>query len=419
MRRNVLATITTVLILFITVTILTIITKPATSVRADSVSLGNWAWSSNIGWVDLAPNNTPVVVGSVSGDITGYAWSSNIGWIKFGGLSGYPSNGASGVPANIDSTTGEVRGWARACAGTANGDCSSMVSRTDGWDGWIELAGANHPSTAGGSSGVHMDDVIVGGASTKMLRGYAWGGNVIGWLQFNPDYSSLPLTPNPVSTPTLSTVMTVDYQIGLRSLRRTFIVSVSGGTAVGPITYQFKCKETDSSWSTPITTTDTFKVYADCDYSGLDIGNYTASAKVVREGVTSTPTKEITTTDSLLNLWIGGTGNSANKNSYTVKKGYTFGLKWGNALNPKFNQNTGKGYQCNTLIPTASGSNWSSVWDGNVNSDGRTFSPMNTTDTGTYVFKILCENKGGSPDDTQTASAVLEVISSSGGGGER
>ncbi len=159
-------------------------------------NLLGWAWSSTIGWVKL----DPIQIQAVSGNLIGYAWSPNIGWIKFNGLSQYPAGGAPGVPANINLSTGEVRGWIRACAGTISGDCSSMVSRSDGWDGWIELAGANHPSIkppaldAGGNvmSGVRMD------LDTGYIKGMAWGGEVVGWLNFN-------VTPSSVTPPFTAT----------------------------------------------------------------------------------------------------------------------------------------------------------------------------------------------------------------------
>lgn len=61
----------------------------------------------------------------------------------------------------------------------------------DGWDGWIELAGVNHPSifppkivNGVNVSGVHMN------ITTGILTGMAWGGNVVGWLSFNASTST-------------------------------------------------------------------------------------------------------------------------------------------------------------------------------------------------------------------------------------
>ncbi len=109
--------------------------------KASPSSLTGWAWSSNIGWLNLSD----ISIDQATGNMIGYAWSPNIGWVKFNGLSGYPTNGAPGVAANVNFNTGEIKGWIRACAGTGGGDCNS-ASRTEGWDGWIELAGSNHAS---------------------------------------------------------------------------------------------------------------------------------------------------------------------------------------------------------------------------------------------------------------------------------
>ena len=149
---------------------------------------GSWAWSSNIGWVSLdpIPGSTGIAIDGTTGNLSGYGWSSNIGWIKFGGLSSFP---AAGGNANINQSTGVVSGWIRACAGTASGDCSTMTSRSDGWDGWIELSGTNHSSLADGSgTGVWMNPM------TGALTGKAWGGDVVGWLDFDATIATVPLS---------------------------------------------------------------------------------------------------------------------------------------------------------------------------------------------------------------------------------
>ena len=105
-----------------------------------------------------------------TGDFSGYAWSENIGWINFAPTSGYPSTPLHG--ARLEGNT--VTGWARACAGTVNGDCAS-ASRADGWDGWIKLS-----DTVAPLYGVNYDP------ATGLFSGYAWGSNVVGWVDFAP-----------------------------------------------------------------------------------------------------------------------------------------------------------------------------------------------------------------------------------------
>lgn len=153
----------------------------ATPQYADSQTaapITGWLWSDNIGWVSMNCSNTSscgTVNYSVSiaadGTLSGYAWSDNIGWIKFGGLSSFPT-GSGTVAQNAAMSGTSLRGWARACAGTSTGDCASMTSRTDGWDGWIALSGTNFGPTLSGGS----------------FSGYSWGDENVGWLSWNSAY---------------------------------------------------------------------------------------------------------------------------------------------------------------------------------------------------------------------------------------
>ncbi|KKQ20539.1 MAG: hypothetical protein US33_C0016G0002 [Parcubacteria group bacterium GW2011_GWC1_36_9] len=122
-------------------------------------NISGWAWSSNIGWISF--NNTTGggsinygVNKNVDGTLVGYAWSSNIGWIQFGGLSGFPSGGGTQAQ-NANLNDDNLKGWARALSADGNG-----------WDGWISFSGAGY--------GVTLTDVN--------FTGYAWGSNVVGWI---------------------------------------------------------------------------------------------------------------------------------------------------------------------------------------------------------------------------------------------
>ena len=158
-------------------------------------NISAWAWSSNIGWISM---NCINVRGSCTasnygvnknddGTLSGYAWSSNIGWIKFGGFSESPSDfpkgsGTQPKNANINLGNGKLQGWVRACAGTVNGDCTG-ASRTDGWDGWISLAGT---TTSGAPYGVTLDGNVSTFASQyTCLTDCAWGSDVVGWVDFS------------------------------------------------------------------------------------------------------------------------------------------------------------------------------------------------------------------------------------------
>lgn len=141
--------------------------------QAEGMTVDGWAWSDTIGWIDLS-----TLSGNGSGDITGYAWSDNIGWVKFGGLSSFPS-GAGTAAQNAQIVGGSLVGWARACAGTASGDCSSMTDSAGGWDGWISLSGTGYGVTYSGGA----------------FGGYAWGSDVVGWLEFDAVSLCTPTTP--------------------------------------------------------------------------------------------------------------------------------------------------------------------------------------------------------------------------------
>jgi hypothetical protein len=156
--------------------------------------LAGYAWSSTIGWISMSCVNTGTCATSdyrvsilPDGSLDGYAWSSHIGWIKFGGLGSFPAGaGTTNANAAAVGTYPDLNlvGWARACAGTDGGDCSSMATAPGGWDGWISLSGSGY--------GVSFD-------SSGARDSYAWGGGgttgVVGWVQWDGvtyDSSSVP-----------------------------------------------------------------------------------------------------------------------------------------------------------------------------------------------------------------------------------
>ena len=160
--------------------------NPVKIVKAASqVSVIGYAWSDNIGWIQFKSEDGEqisygVLYDTQTGQLSGYAWSDNIGWIKFDELSSYP--GSSPWDAKADTSSGLVSGWARACAGTVPGDCTSMTSRTDGWDGWIQF-------DTGKSNPVTID--LTNGEFRGEFHGYAWGSDVVGWISFNCKEGSL------------------------------------------------------------------------------------------------------------------------------------------------------------------------------------------------------------------------------------
>ncbi|MBT9150627.1 MAG: hypothetical protein DDT40_00800 [candidate division WS2 bacterium] len=125
-------------------------------------NVSGWAWSENIGWISF--NNTTGggttnygVHINTDGTFTGHAWSANIGWINFAPTGPYPA--LPNHSARVDTTNGQVSGWARALA------------HGDGWDGWIKMRGANY--------GVSINFV------NGEFSGWAWSNMVIGWISFS------------------------------------------------------------------------------------------------------------------------------------------------------------------------------------------------------------------------------------------
>lgn len=113
-----------------------------------------WAWGTNTGWINLAPDNGGVTV--YSDHLEGYAWGENIGWIRLGAYAGgsahaYANDAASTYGVNNDGV----------------GNLSGYAWSTNA--GWINFA-PNY-------GGVWIDPV------TGDFDGYAWGENT-GWLSF-------------------------------------------------------------------------------------------------------------------------------------------------------------------------------------------------------------------------------------------
>jgi hypothetical protein len=126
-------------------------------------SLTGYAWSDTTGWMcmGMAACPTAAVAINPNGTLTGYAWSDSIGWIQFGGLStaAMPTGaGTQSINAQLTGTT--FSGWVRAIAADNNL-----------WDGWISLGGTGYGLSASGGQSV-----------SGPVAGYAWGGDVVGWV---------------------------------------------------------------------------------------------------------------------------------------------------------------------------------------------------------------------------------------------
>lgn len=147
--------------------------KPVADAFSDDDGVRGWAWSSTIGWISFncadqgvcGSSNYAVRMNRDTGVFSGYGWSSNIGWVDFAPGGAYPAAPVYGVRADLAS--GTITGWARALA------------YGDGWDGWIKITDAK----------IGQGGVIKNSAGTE--GGWAWGGNVVGWLNFSNPFASV------------------------------------------------------------------------------------------------------------------------------------------------------------------------------------------------------------------------------------
>ncbi len=161
--------------------------------------LYGYTWSTSIGWVKMnncdSPSNCPPGIGygatipltGTTRPITGYGWSSNLGWVSFN------SSATTSCPASVPVSTNcqariewgatggsavPVKGWARACSVFATGCSGALrpVSQNGGWDGYISLQDSNTADS--------VDYGVTLNTSTGVMSGFAWGDQVVGWVDF-------------------------------------------------------------------------------------------------------------------------------------------------------------------------------------------------------------------------------------------
>lgn len=140
---------------------------------ADYSGVNGFAWSDNIGWIQMGGYTGSVKIDLATGDMSGFAWTDTVGWINFGpakDLVAYPGCGYPSLPCNsakLDLATGQVSGWARV---------ESIKTCSGGWSGcgWILMQ-------SGASFGVKYD------LDTNNIDGtnkWAWSDD-FGWLDFS------------------------------------------------------------------------------------------------------------------------------------------------------------------------------------------------------------------------------------------
>ncbi len=293
-------------------------------------NITGWGWSSTIGWISLGSGNDyGVSVDKNNGNVVvGCAWSSNIGWIMFGSAvtSGFPSEGNSDGVAKI--VGGVLKGWARACAGTADGVCTSMASRTDGWDGWIELSGTTHAVNYSYDSSTQKGS----------LSGWAWGGPVVGWISFGTAVQEAPFCrfDNPqMGTPNITGVVDGETaKINLKWSSNGNYCTIKGPgvdeavhrsptesnglevTAKNDATYSLNCFRSDG---TPINQPSTS--LEQCTFSPVTIDFRAPVVAPTNLTLTVSDTRGFVTSDSEKNA------DQENPPTYKVRKGKQFTLK--------------------------------------------------------------------------------------------
>jgi len=147
---------------------------------SDNDNITGYAWSDNIGWISFncidggvgqsnicSTSNYGMSVGA-DNELVGYAWSDNIGWVSFNesDLSDCPKGTCKGkLVGNV------LEGWARA-----------LSADEEGWDGWISLS--KQPADV-------IDYGVILNEEDLVFEGYAWGGEVVGWVDFTPTYGGV------------------------------------------------------------------------------------------------------------------------------------------------------------------------------------------------------------------------------------
>ncbi|GEM_PF-3064022 len=284
---------------------------------------------------------------------------------------------------------------------------SSNSSTNNGWDGWIHLSDNSSPSPKHPTVSLTGTNVSSQGVSynknTGSFSGYAWGSDVVGWLQFF-NVSSVPVASCAIDTPirsgngpynvsvpiTLSNFMTLGYFNLLRN-----------GSVV----------DTEKVNNFPLTDrsvpagTYTYTVTAPI---GTAPGGAIVPAPICSPAQTITLPSYIVTPPSTgtLNLSIGPNFAKAIGTTMTVTQGDPFVLKLDD------NGTLPAGYSCNITSNPLGSASWT---QSNVSPSSHTgilkASDVTVPISGDYVFTATCSN-GVNPSQNSN-SVTLQVVSGS------
>lgn len=184
------------------------IRKSENALASSDDNMSGWAWFSTVGWVNFNSTDcdsdedeivddgnysciseqTPpppfisalygVNLNSATGEIEdgSYGWSSNVGWMDFNPIAPTPSL-STGIdlynfPVELDSATGELRGWARIICMSGEG-------------GWVRFHSDPDDAVQYGVKIASGADKCTSDGKLK-LEGYAWSDD-FGWMSFSGD----------------------------------------------------------------------------------------------------------------------------------------------------------------------------------------------------------------------------------------
>lgn len=295
--------------------------EPAYGGAAQNVS--GFAWSQTIGWIsfnclDSSPGGTysecatadyGVNIDQATGNLSGYAWSESIGYISFDAPDGGITCTSPCAKLNAIAADGtrSLTGWIRACSVFAVGCSGALKPAVDlgGWDGWIKLSDPlwtnpgdrtymGQPATAYDSYSPRHNGVFFDPAD-KRLKGFAWGGSVVGWVDFYPSstvgvFANIAV-PIPILSVTPNLVMDFSDTPINSTATRSFIVSNTGapgsflqGAATLPASPYFTCTSGCGAYPglgistlTPLTVTVEFAPGATIGNIGPIIASFTGT----------------------------------------------------------------------------------------------------------------------------------------------
>jgi hypothetical protein len=200
------------------VTFLVVSENKETTPSIDTLNLNvtpihGWAWSGHgLGWIRLSHNSISSSWGPAdqtadsqqygvfidnTGLLSGYAWSPYAGWLSFND-EGCPA-GFSNCQPQVNPVTGLVTSFAKFIKN----------SEGSGLDKWVSLS----QKTGEPAYKLGYATTTEGTATIGNLRGFAWGGDVVGWITFGgPILKKVEVVPQVGTSLNITWENPIDYQ---------------------------------------------------------------------------------------------------------------------------------------------------------------------------------------------------------------